>query len=68
MTDPSQKELDELNAATEASMQAAQSRESLAGGTDASKLSQAIAPIPAADDEGLEHEADVMGPKSLTGD
>ena len=68
MTDPSQRELDELNAATEALMQATRSRESPAGGTDASELSQAITREHVADGNGLEHEADVMGPQSLTGD
>jgi hypothetical protein len=59
MTDPGQIEPDDLNAATEASMQPTKSKESLARGTDASKLSH--------DDSGLEHEADVMGSKGVTG-
>ena len=59
MTDPDQKELDELNAATEAPLQPAKSTESLAGGTAASDLIN--------DDSGLEHEADVMGSKSVSG-
>jgi len=56
MTDPGQIEPDDLNAATEASLPPTKSKESLAGGTDASELSQ--------DDGGLEHEANVMGSKA----
>jgi hypothetical protein len=59
MTDPRQIDPDDLNAATEASPQPTKSKESLAGGTAASELSQ--------DDSGLEHEADVMGSKNVTG-
>jgi hypothetical protein len=59
MTDPGQIEPDDLNAATEASLQPTKSKESPAGGTAVSKLSQ--------DDSGLEHEADVMGSQSVTG-
>ena len=59
MTDPGKIDPDDLNAATEAPLQPAKSKESLTGGTDASELSQ--------DDSGLEHEADVMGSHSVTG-
>jgi hypothetical protein len=56
MTDPGQIDPDDLNPATEAPLQPAKSKESLAGGADANELAQ--------DDSGLEHEADVMGSKA----
>jgi hypothetical protein len=59
MTDPGQIDRDDLNTATEAPLPPAESKEPSAGGTDASKLPQ--------DDSGLEHEADVMGSQSVTG-
>ena len=67
MTDPGQLEPDDLNTETEPPQQPVKSKESSAGGTAESKPSQAIAPIPLADDEGLEHEADVMGSRRVTG-
>jgi hypothetical protein len=59
MTGPGQKDSDDLNAATEASPQPAESKDTPAGGTAVSDQIN--------DDSGLEREADVMGAKSVTG-